>query len=254
MPDGSAGQWATALDGATAVVNLAGESIGAGRWTAARKEQLRNSRMAATGSLVAAMRGCRTPPRVFVSASAVGYYGSRGDAVLTEESRPGDDFLARLCVEWERVAAAATDVTRVVMTRTGLVLDANEGALPRMLTPIKFFVGGPIGSGRQYMSWIHREDWAALVRWAIEESRVAGPVNATTDQPVTNAEFTRAASAHIHRPAMMRVPAFAVRALVGEMGDALVVGGQRVVPKRAMELGFRFRFPDLQSALADVVG
>jgi hypothetical protein len=154
----------------------------------------------------------------------------------------------------KRAAGAAADMTRVVLMRSGLVLDAREGALPRMITPIKFFVGGAIGSGRQYVSWIHLEDWVALVRWAFEEARVAGPVNATTSQPVDNAEFTRATAAELHRPALMRVPAFAVRALVGEMGDALVVGGQRVVPKRALDLGFRFRFPDLRPALADVLG
>jgi uncharacterized protein (TIGR01777 family) len=252
-PDGKTGPWAEVLDGATAVVNLAGESIGEGRWTEARKEQLRSSRFDATRSLVAAIHACRTPPAVFVSGSAVGYYGSRGDEILTEESSPGNDFLARLCVEWEQVAAQAAAATRVVLVRTGLVLDAKEGALPRMLTPIKLLVGGPIGSGRQYMSWIHREDWAALVLWAIEEKRASGPLNATTNNPATNGDFTRAAAAELHRPAIMPVPAFAVRLLTGEMGDALVVGGQRVVPRRALDLGFRFRYPELRAALADIL-
>jgi uncharacterized protein len=252
-PDGTAGEWTALLEGARAVVNLAGESIGGGRWTAARKQRLRDSRLAATASLVSAIRGCRQPPDVFVSASAVGYYGLRGDEVLGEDAPPGDDFLARLCVDWERAALDARDATRVVLPRSGLVLNAKEGALPRMLVPFRFFVGGPIGSGRQYMSWIHLDDWVALLQWALDEGQLSGAVNASTNQPVTNEVFAATAGALLHRPALMRAPAFAVRALVGEMGDALVLGGQRVVPRRALELGFRFRYPEFKGALEEVL-
>jgi hypothetical protein len=253
-PDGTAGAWVAEVDGAVAVVNLAGESLAARRWSPAQKQRLRDSRLDATRSLVAAIAGAGHPPGVFVSASAIGYYGDRHDEVLTEASTPGADFLAELCTEWERIAGqAAGPETRVVLIRSGIVLDAVGGALPRMLTAFRLFAGGPLGSGRQYMSWIHRKDWAALVLWATDNAAVRGPINATAPVPVTNADFARALGAALGRPAWLPAPSLALRLLLGEMGEALVLGGQRVIPERARALGFQFEFEQVEAALKDVL-
>ena len=235
-----------------AIVNLAGESIASGRWTTARKKTLRDSRVHTTRVLVEAARRLPSPPRVWLNASAVGYYGSRGNERLTEASRPGDDFLASLAVEWETAAAAAGDFARVVLIRSGIVLDAREGALPRMLLPFRLFVGGPLGSGEQYMSWIHRDDWVSLAVFALERD-VSGPLNATSPEPVTNAEFSRTLARVLHRPGLLPAPAFALRLLLGEMADALLLGGQCVLPARAEELQFEFGFRDLELALRSVL-
>lgn len=249
-PDGSTGPWAAFLDGAAAVVNLAGESIGGGRWSASRKHRLRDSRLNATRSLVAAIDASRTPPAVFVSASAIGYYGTAGDEPLTEDSPAGSDFMGRLCADWEAEARCAVGRScRVVLVRSGLVLDAEGGALPRMLLPFKLFAGGPLGTGAQYMSWIHVDDWVALVSWAIRDAPINGPLNATAPNPVTNHKFAREAGRVLGRPAWLRTPALALRVLLGEMADSLLLGGQRVIPARALELGFRFRYPELGPAL-----
>ncbi len=253
-PDGASGSWAVFLDGATAVVNLAGESIGAGRWSEAQKSRLRNSRLDATQSLVAALAGCSAPPGVFLSGSAVGYYGLRAGESLAEDSPPGTDFLAQLCVDWEAAARrAAMYSPRVVLVRSGLVLDREGGALPRMIAPFRLFAGGPLGSGAQYLSWIHIDDWVALVTWAIADAPVNGPLNATSPNPVTNREFAQTVGKVLGRPAWLPAPAFALRALLGEMADVLLVGGQRVMPARALELGFRFRFPEIRAALESVL-
>jgi uncharacterized protein (TIGR01777 family) len=249
-PDGLAGPWATEIDGAGAVVNLAGESIAARRWTHAQKQRILDSRVQATRSLVAAIGAASTPPPVFVSGSAVGYYGPLGDEQAVETTPPGSDFLARVCVQWETEAArAASDRTRVVCLRTGLVLERDGGALPQMLPPFRFGAGGPVGSGRQYWPWIHREDWVALVTWAIRTPGASGAINATAPAPVTNAEFARALGRAMHRPAFMPAPAFALRLLLGEMADALLLSGQNAVPARAEQLGFRFRYIDVNEAL-----
>ena len=253
-PDGTAGPWAALLDGATAVVNLAGESIGAGRWSSSRKARLRESRFDATRSLVAGLAACAAPPAVLLSGSAVGYYGPRGDERLTEASPAGSDFLAQLCAEWEAIAGrAAASVRRVVIVRTGLVLDRTGGALPRMVAPFRFYAGGPLGAGSQYISWIHIDDWVALVTWAIDHPALSEPVNATAPGPVTNREFARAVGAVLGRPAWLPAPAIALRALLGEMADALLLGGQRVIPDRALGQGFRFRYPELRPALDSVL-
>jgi hypothetical protein len=253
-PDGTAGPWAAFLDGAAAIVNLPGESLAAGRWSAAPKDRRRNSRLDATRSLVAALAACASPAGVFVSGSAVGYYGSRADEPLREDSPPGTDFLAQLCVEWEAAARrAAAYSSRVVLVRTGLVLDREGGALPRMIAPFKLFAGGPMGSGSQYISWIHIDDWVALASWAIAGAPVNGPLNATAPNPVTNREFAQAVGTVLGRPAWLPAPAFALRALLGEMADALVLGGQRVTPARALDLGFRFRYPQIRAALESVL-
>jgi uncharacterized protein (TIGR01777 family) len=247
-PDGTAGDWSAALDDAGAVVNLAGESIAARRWTAAQRSRILQSRVLATRSLVAAMRRRGSTPPVFVSGSAVGYYGPRGDETVTEDTAAGSDFLARVCLQWEAEATAAP-ASRVVLLRTGLVLERDGGALPRMLPPFWFGAGGPVGSGRQYWPWIHRQDWIDLVRFAIRTPDASGPINATAPAPVPNAEFARALGRALHRPAVMPAPAFALRLLLGEMADALLLSGQRAVPARASRLGFSFSFPALDQAL-----
>src|SRR5918993_737303 len=205
-PDGTAGAWAAALEDTDAVVNLAGENLGDQRWTDERKQAIRTSRVLSTRSLVAAIRGLKRPPTVLVSGSAVGYYGAHGDEVVTESTPPGDDFLADVSVEWEREAEQASTVTRVVVVRTGLVLHPDGGVLARLLLPFRMGVGGPLGSGTQYMPWIHRDDWVDLVIWLIGNATARGAYNATAPAPVTNAEFTRALGRALHRPAFLPVP------------------------------------------------
>ena len=249
-PNGDSGPWATAVDGAGVVINLAGESIAGKRWSVAQKQRILDSRVLATRSLVTAMANSTAPPPMLVSGSAVGYYGPLDDRIVTEETPAGSDFLAGVCVQWEAEAMrAANDRTRVVCIRTGLVLERDGGALPPMLPPFKLGAGGPIGSGRQYWPWIHRSDWIALVRWAIETSTVTGPVNATAPHPVTNADFARALGQALHRPAFMPAPAFALRLMLGEMADPLILSGQRVLPAKAQGLGFEFKFARVHDAL-----
>src|SRR5688500_7256008 len=208
-PVGAAGAWAPVVDDADAVINLAGESIGDGRWTPQRKAALRDSRIHATRSLVAAIRAASKPPRVFISSSALGYYGPSGAEPKSEDSRPGDDFLSHLAQDWEAEALKAEGTgTRVVLLRTGLVLEKSGGALPRMMRPFRFFVGGPIGSGRQYTSWIHRLDVIEIIRWIVETPTVIGPVNATAPHPVTNRELARALGRALRRPSLLPAPAF----------------------------------------------
>jgi uncharacterized protein len=248
-PGAGAGPWTAEIEGAAAVVNLAGESIAASRWSNAQKQRILDSRLQATRTLADAISGASRPPPVFVSGSAVGYYGPRGDEIVTEEEPPGSDFLAKVCAGWEAEAIRAGSATRVVRIRTGLVIENSGGALPRMVLPFKFGAGGPLGSGRQYMPWIHRDDWVALIRWTIDTSSPDGPINATAPNPVTNAEFARALGRALHRPAFMPAPAFALRLALGEMADGLLLSGQRAIPAKAERLGFRFRFTQLDDAL-----
>jgi len=252
-PDGSTGPWASVVDGATAVINLAGESIAAKRWSPAQKNKLRDSRLQATRSLTSAFRQAARPPAAFISGSAVGYYGNRGDETLTEVSPPGKDFLAGLAQEWEATAAEVATLTRVALVRTGIVLDRRGGALPKMLPPFQMFVGGPLGPGTQYMPWIHKEDWVRLVSWMITAEGARGPLNATGPSPVTNAEFSKALGAALKRPSLLRAPAFALRLALGEMADALLLSGQRALPVRATDLGFSFRYSNIDEALASVL-
>jgi uncharacterized protein (TIGR01777 family) len=250
-PDGTArGAWAHAVEGAGAVINLAGESIAGHRWRPAQKQRIIDSRVLATRSLVAAIAQAGTPPPVFVSGSAVGFYGPQGDQLVTEDAPAGDDFLARVCVAWEDEAQrAATAQTRVICIRTGLVLERDGGALPQMLPPFRVGAGGPVGSGRQYWPWIHRQDWIGLVRFAIETPAASGPLNASGPSPVTNSEFAKALGRALHRPAFMPAPGFALKLLLGEMADGLLLSGQRAVPAKAERLGFTFRFKTLDEAL-----
>ena len=253
-PDGTAGAWADVVVGADAVVNLAGEGLADRRWTAARKRALEQSRVLSTRSLVAAIaRSARTRP-VLVSGSAVGYYGDTGDRVVTEADPPGRDFLANLCSAWEAEADTAQALgCRVVLLRTGIVLARNGGALKHLLPPFQMFVGGPIASGRQFMSWIHRDDWMALVAWLIERRDAAGPFNAAAPTPVSNREFSTALGRALHRPSLMPVPRLALRLLVGEMADVALVAGQRVIPERAAQMGFAFQYPAIDGAMRAVL-
>lgn len=246
-PHDSAAEWTGALDGASAVVNLAGEPIAGRRWTAAHKARIRDSRLAATRRIVEALARPASPPAL-VSASAIGYYGDRGAETLTEASAPGDDFLAKVSVEWEAAAMTAASRTRVALVRTGIVLARGGGALQKMLLPFKLFAGGPLGSGTQYMSWIHRDDWIGLVRWLVT-SAAQGPFNATAPNPVTNKEFSTALGRALHRPSFVPAPAFALRIAVGEMAGPLLLSSQRVLPVRAQEAGFTFKYPTLPEAL-----
>jgi uncharacterized protein (TIGR01777 family) len=246
--DASTTGWGHVVDGADAVINLAGESIAARRWTRAQKVQLERSRLDSTQALVDAIRAAVRPPRLLISGSATGYYGARGDEVLTESASPGDDFLARLAVVWERTALQARSaITSVVLLRTGIALALDGGALAKMLPLFRAGAGGPLGTGRQYMSWIHRADWIALVQWTLERSD-AGVFNAVAPHPVTNAEFTQALGTALRRPTLLRVPAMALRLAMGEMADPLLLTGQRVVPARALAEGFSFRYSTIAAA------
>ena len=245
-PDGNPGQLAQHLDGVDAVVNLAGENIAGTFWSPARKARLRDSRLLATRTIVRALAACARPPQALISASAVGYYGAHGDEIVTERTPPGSDFLAQLCVDWEQEARAAG--IRLAIVRSGLVLGADGGALKKMLLPFKLGLGATLGSGRQYMPWIHVDDWVALVTWLIGTDRAAGAFNATAPAPVTNREFTRTLGRVLRRPAVFQAPAFVIRIGLGEMADMLLTG-QRVLPAAAEELGFRFAHRELEPAL-----
>jgi hypothetical protein len=252
--DGASGPWASVVDGADAVINLAGESVGGRRWTPAWKARLRDSRLLATRSLAAAIKAAATPPAVLVSASAVGYYGWTDDQPLVESAPPGRDFLAQLCEDWEKEARnAERPGMRLAVMRTGMVLERSGGALAEMLTPFRFGAGGRLGSGRQYMSWIHRLDWIEMVRWIVQEASVSGPINVTAPHPVTNRQFARALGRALHRPAVIPVPGFALKIVLGEFADN-VLTGQRVVPARAQALGYHFRYPEIDLAFRGIFG
>lgn len=241
------------MQGADAVVHLAGENIGAGRWTERRKRLIRDTRVDSTQAIVDAMLKAPTPPAVLLQASAVGYYGPRGNEEIAEDTPAGDDFLATLCRDWEEASerVSAAGVRRAVV-RSGLVLSAEGGVLPRMALPYRLFVGGPAGDGRQWIPWIHLADEVAAIRFLLEEEGAEGAFNLTAPNPVTNREFGRDLGKALHRPSLLPVPALVLRAVLGELAD-LVLTGQRAVPRRLLELGFRFRFPDLEAALEDLL-
>src|SRR5688572_20868429 len=247
-PTGATNGWVHVMDEADAVINLVGEPIAPKRWTPARKTALRDSRVGSTRALVEAMKRARRPPATFLNGSAVGIYGPHGDEPVTEDTPPGADFLSTLGTAWEAEALSAAAIARVVLLRTGLVLDAGGGVLSQMALPFYFMAGGPLGSGRQYMSWIHRDDWTEMVRWALMNSDVTGPLNVTAPNPVTNREFARTLGKVLSRPAIMPAPALALRIALGELADALL-SGQRVLPAKAQALGFHFRYPELEPAL-----
>jgi len=240
--------------GPDAVVNLAGASIADGRWSAGRKEMLHASRIDTTRALVGALAKMNVRPSVLVSASAIGIYGDRGDETLTEESKPGTDFLAGLAKEWETEALKAEALgIRVVLARFGIILAREGGALAKMLTPFKLGVGGRLGSGKQWMSWVTLEDVVGALRLMIENKSARGAINFVAPQPVQNFEFTKILAKAVHRPAFFPAPAFALRLALGEMTDALLLSSQRVAPKGLEKLGYRFLHADLNSAVAAVL-
>ncbi len=253
--DGKSGAgWSELIDSETAIVHLAGAGVADARWTAARKGEIRDSRIVSGDAVVAAIRAARTPPRVLLQASAVGYYGPRGDDSIAESELPGSTFLAKVCVEWEESTreVEALGVRRALL-RTGLVLTPEGGALGKMLTPAKFGANGPLGSGRQGFPWIHLADEVGAIRFLLDHAEASGPFNLTAPNPVTQADFAQALGRALHRPSFLPAPAFALRLALGEMADMLLEG-QLAVPKRLLELGYRFRFPDLDGALADLLG
>jgi len=258
--------------GADAVVNLAGASIAGGRWTAERKALLRSSRIDTTRALVNALARMNARPSVLISASAIGIYGNRGDETLTEESKPGTDFLASLAKEWEAEALKAEALgIRVALARFGIILAREGGALPKMMLPFRFGAGGRLGSAKQWMSWVTLEDVVGILRFAIENASVRGAgnvasvtsainaapvrgaINIVSPQPLQNAEFTRVLAKEMHRPALFPAPAIALRLALGEMADALLLSSQRVAPQALEKLGYRFLHPDLNSALAAIL-
>jgi uncharacterized protein (TIGR01777 family) len=243
------------VDGVHAVINLSGENLAEGRWTSERKEELRSSRVLSTRSLVAAIREARQRPAVLIQASGVGFYGTGdGTQEIDESFPPGDDFLATLCVAWEAEAHPVSALgCRLVILRNGVVLARDGGVAKKLALPFKLFAGGPVASGRQYMSWIHREDWIELVVWALGNHQVANVINATSPSPVTNAEFMKAFGRSIGRPSWLRVPAFVLRVVFGEMAGPALIEGQRAVPARARQLGFVFKHPAIDDALTDAL-
>ncbi len=256
-----AGPWMDALQDCDAVVHLAGEGIFNRRWSQAFKDLIYASRIKGTDNTVAALRSPRPTGgegpgargRVFVSGSAIGYYGPHGDEELTEESAAGNDFLAKVCIDWEKAAQPATvHGVRVVLLRTGVVLDKAGGALAKMLTPFKMCVGGPIGSGKQWMSWIHNEDEVGLILFALDHPEIDGPLNAVAPHPVTNKDFGKALGRVLGRPSFMPTPALALRVMLGESAQIITMG-QKVLPKKALDAGYAFKFPELEAALRDLL-
>jgi uncharacterized protein (TIGR01777 family) len=242
---------ADALDGADAVIHLAGEPV-AQKWSAAAKQKIRDSRVIGTQRLIQALSTISQRPSALIAASAIGIYGSRDSEVVTETSQPGTGFLAELCQEWEKEADMAGSLgMRVVKIRIGIVLDKNGGALAKMLPPFRNFAGGRLASGKQWMSWIHLQDLGGLFKYAVENP-VQGVLNGTAPNPVTNADFTKQLAVALHRPALFPVPALALKAIFGEMAEMLVTG-QRVLPKAAQADGFQFQYPDLGPALANLL-
>jgi len=255
-PNGSTGPWAAEIDAADAIVNLSGAGIADKRWSEARKKLLLESRTLSTRSLVEAVRAASRKPSVFVQASGAGFYGAHEDGRQTfdEHSPAGSDFLGQLCVQWESSAQPIADLgVRLVTIRNGVVLARHGGALAKMLPPFYFLAGGPIASGRQYMSWITLDDWIAMVMWAIGTDRVNGAINGTSPNPVDSKTLARAIGRAVHRPSWTPVPGFVLRLMFGEMAQNMLILGQRVVPKRAQELGFKFTHPEVEEALRSVL-
>jgi uncharacterized protein len=242
------------VEGSDAFVNLAGASIAGESWSEERKALIRSSRIHTTRELVCALEKLRARPKVLLSASAIGYYGNRGDETLTEESKPADDFLGRVCQEWEAEAIKAEALgVRVVRTRFGIILAKHGGALPQMMRPFKFGMGGRVGSGQQWMSWVTLQDVVGVLRYAMENRAINAAVNVVAPQPVRNADFAKELGRAMHRPAAVPAPAFALEFALGEMAEALLLSSQRVSPTRLSQLGYKFQHPDLPRALEAVL-
>ncbi len=247
------GPWASALDGVHGVVSLAGAPIIGKRWTDAYKREIRDSRVIGTRGLVDAIRAAHDKPRVFVGGSAIGYYGFRGDEKLDEGAAPGDDFLARVCVEWEAEALKAQELgVRVAVARTGVVLSTSEGALPQMLLPFKFFAGGPVLPGTQWVSWVHLEDEVGVILTALENDDARGPINATAPEPQRNRDFERTLGEVYGTPSWFPVPGVGLKLALGEVADMLT-RGQRVIPTEATSLGYTFQYPTAEAALRNLL-
>ena len=248
-----AGAWEHCLDGADAVINLAGAPIADGRWTDARKRFLSESRVLSTRLLVEALSRCSSKPRTLINASGIGYYGASDDRVLDEGAARGHGFLADLCLAWEAEALRAAELgVRVVMLRTGMVLEQDGGALPKMLLPFQFFAGGPIMPGTQWVSWIHRHDHIGLIQWLLTTTSISGPVNAVAPETVTMNQFCNALGQALHRPSWLPVPGFALHLALGELGT-LMTTGQRVFPSKALSRGYVFQYPKLEPALRAIL-
>jgi uncharacterized protein (TIGR01777 family) len=245
------GPWTEYIPEAEAVINLAGASIGEQKWTEERKKIIRSSRMSTTSILSKVINSSSNPPKVFISGSAIGYYGNRGDEELTEDSRPGNDFLAKLCVDWEAEANKAAANTRVVNIRTGVVQDAKGGSLMEMLPLFKAYMGGPLGSGKQWFSWVHIADEVGIILWAVKNNQANGPYNLASPNPVTMKEFAKSLGNAINRPSWLKVPEIAIRAKLGEAAGSLLAS-QRVYPKRALEMGYDFKYPNVKLALNEI--
>ncbi len=244
---------AGALEGFDGIIHLAGESIAGLRWTTAKKRRIRDSRVEGTGLLARTVAGLSRPPRWFISAAAVGYYGDRGEETLREDSAPGTGFLAEVCRDWEAAAApVAQRGIRTAHLRLGIVLSRTEGVLPRMLLPFRCGMGGRIGNGRQFMPWISADDVVGAVKHIIERE-ISGPVNLTAPETVTNAGFSKTLGSVLHRPVFMPLPAFAARLALGEMADALLLASQRVEPAALLKTGYRFKHPALEGALKEML-
>jgi uncharacterized protein (TIGR01777 family) len=256
------GSWMDAVTDCDAVINLAGENVFARRWNTEFKKRLHDSRILSTQHVVEALRRSQSSNSgensnnrkiALVNASAIGYYGPRGDEELTEESAPGSDFLANLCIEWEKAARAAESAgIRVAMVRVGVVLDKKGGALAKMLTPFKLGAGGPLGSGQQWMSWIHHADLVGLFLLAVDNSEAKGPINGTAPNPLTNREFSKTLGRALHRPSFVWTPGLALRVVMGEVATVIDTG-QRVLPKHALGLGYSFQYPTLDAALSHML-
>jgi uncharacterized protein len=244
------GAWSGEVAAADAVINLAGEGIADGRWTEERKRKLVASRLDSTAAIVEAFRGEPSRKRTLINASAIGYYGDRGEEVLVETSTKGEGFLAELSEQWEAAARQAEPYARVVLFRFGIVLAPDGGALKKMMMPFRFGVGGPVGSGRHWMSWIDRSDLIRMIAWAIDDPTARGVYNATAPEPVRNRDFARTLGRVMHRPAVMPAPAFAMKLAFGQMAEEALLAGQHVVPARAGAEGFRFEHRALESSLS----
>lgn len=248
--DASGSVEAVLLEGFDAVIHLAGESIASGRWTATKKERIRNSRVGPTRRLSEILSNLKTPPKLFLSASAIGFYGHRGDEALKETSPVGQGYLPEVCQEWETSARGVNNKgIRTAQLRIGIVLSPKGGALVQMLTPFKMGVGGKLGSGQQYMSWIALEDLVEIILFVLKDNSLEGPINTVSPFPVTNSEFTRALGQVLHRPTLFPVPSIMARLAFGEMADALLLASTRVLPEKLLKSGFEFRYPQLASAL-----
>jgi uncharacterized protein (TIGR01777 family) len=262
-PDGREIEWhpnkglidAEKLESFGVVIHLAGESIASGRWTDEKKKSIRDSRVKGTTLLSEALSKLSKPPDTFISASAIGFYGSRGEELLTEQSAPGNDFLADVCVDWEdSIAAVKASGSRTILARFGIILDKEGGALEKMLTPFRMGIGGKVGDGQQWMSWIALDDVIQGLLFLIENKSIDGPVNFVAPRPVRNVEFTKTLGSVLSRPTIFPVPAFAARLAFGEMADGLLLSSAKVEPKKLLECGFKFSYPTLKPALEEILG